>query len=65
MSRITRSLDVQPGDLVTEVDTPAGPFYRVVKVNRASIVVDADLSGTDPLPVRLPSGPNHHVRVAV
>lgn len=34
--------DLQPGQHVTEVDTPLGPFYRVVRVGKASLRI-ADL----------------------
>jgi hypothetical protein len=46
---------LKAGDMITEIDTPDGPFYPVVKVNAKSIVVDAAEEWDDtPLPVRLP-----------
>lgn len=64
-SQITKASEVRQGDLVTETDTPDGPFYRVLKVNPKSLVLDASGDPSDPLPVRLPFGPTHAVRVAV
>ncbi len=32
---------VKVGDRITEIDTPGGPFYPVIKVNPRSFVVDA------------------------
>ncbi len=62
MTTLCRTTDVQVGDRITEHDTPDGPFYEVVKVNRASFVVEtatADESANDetyPLTVRMSSG---------
>ncbi len=53
-----RSSEVRVGDRITEVGTPDGPFYPVLKVNRTSIVIDADdcygTEDADPLPIRTP-----------
>ena len=39
---VVRAVEVRTGDEVTEVDTPAGPWYRVLGVDRArgSLLVD-------------------------
>jgi hypothetical protein len=53
---------VKVGDRITERDTPAGPFYAVLRVSRASLVVEtatADESAngeTYLLTVRISSG---------
>lgn len=44
---------VLPGDRVTEVGTPKGPWYRVLDVDSEAITVDAGL-GNEVLPVTLP-----------
>jgi hypothetical protein len=38
-STIVKCSDLKPGDKITEVDTPEGPFYAVAKVNAKSVVV--------------------------
>ncbi len=63
----TRCTDLKVGDMITEVDTPDGPFYPVIKVNPKSIVVDAnalrlpgdeDDEPLEPLPLRMPIRPS-------
>lgn len=48
---------LRPGDLVTEVDTPHGPFYRVLEASDAWLVLDAGAAPDETLPVRLPTRP--------
>lgn len=43
------------GDFVTEADTPAGPFYRVLEVSPSSLTLDAASDDDDPVPLRLPT----------
>lgn len=40
MSRQIRACEVKVGDRITDAATPSGPFYRVVKVNAKSLVLD-------------------------
>jgi hypothetical protein len=68
-STIVKASEVAAGDLITETDTPEGPFYAVLKVNAKSVVVDADeFYGTAdacPMPVRLSIRSSDAVRRAV
>lgn len=59
------------GDLVTETDTPEGPFYEVIEVDKRASVLVLDVGDEDGLPVALavdmeaavwikPSGPPAH-----
>lgn len=46
---------VKPGDPITEVHTPSGPWYLVLSVEKALLTLDARLEATDrPVPVTLP-----------
>lgn len=51
---IVKASTLTAGDRITEVDTPAGPFYVVLEVTARSIVVDAS-DDDEPLPVTLPA----------
>lgn len=54
MSTLTQVSALVPGDLITEVDTPAGPYYRVLAATAAVLIVDASLPGDPELPTTLP-----------
>jgi hypothetical protein len=62
-SHIAKATEVTVGDYITEIGTPDGPFYPVVKVNAKSLVVDASDDG-EPLLVRVPVGANDQIRIA-
>lgn len=60
MTRIQLANTLTPGDRITEVDTPEGPFYLVAKINPKSIVID-----DGGYPIRLPIRGTDQVRVAI
>lgn len=45
--------EVRVGQRVTELDSPAGPYYPVLATRPGELVVDAAAPGDAPLPVRL------------
>ena len=45
---VTRVADLAPGDMITEVDTPGGPWFQVVARDEGSITLDARLSAAEP-----------------
>jgi hypothetical protein len=45
---VTRVVDLMPGDMITEVDTPAGPWYEVVRRDEHSLTVDGRLATDEP-----------------
>jgi hypothetical protein len=48
---------VSPGDYITEIDTPAGPWYTVLSLGEDCVTVDGSHDPTHPpLPVSLPVG---------
>lgn len=60
MSAIRLTVDVRVGDLITELDTPEGPFYPVLKVNPKSLVIDGG-----GFTLRIPTNPRAAVLVKV
>lgn len=49
--------DLAPGDWITEVETPDGPWYRVVALTTESVTIDGRLSEEEPeLLVTIPRG---------
>lgn len=40
-ARVVRTNDLNVGDQITEINTPNGPWYPVIKINPKSFVVDA------------------------
>lgn len=44
---------LSPGDVITEVDTPTGPWYTVLTVDRGLITVDGSTDADHPLAVAL------------
>lgn len=63
-STLCKASELTAGDLVTESDTPEGPFYVVLKTNPKSVLVDAAFDGDEPLPIRLPIRASDMVRKA-
>ena len=56
---ITRVADLHPGDWITELDTPTGPWFEVLAVDGHSVVLDARATDDDPpLVVSLPYAPS-------
>lgn len=58
---------VRPGDLISELDTPDGPFYPVLRVEPGALVLDARTpedveDDLDVLEVAVPIGPTSGVR---
>lgn len=45
---VTRVAELAPGDMITEVDTPGGPWYQVVTRDERSITLDARLAADEP-----------------
>jgi hypothetical protein len=45
---VTRVHDLAPGDMITEVDTPGGPWYQVVARDERAITLDARLAADEP-----------------
>lgn len=45
---VTRVADLMPGDVITEVDTPDGPWYEVAMRDEQSITLDARLDPNEP-----------------
>lgn len=45
---VTRVADLMPGDVITEVDTPDGPWYAVAMRDDQSITLDARLGPDEP-----------------
>lgn len=45
---VTRVVDLAAGDMITEVDTPKGPWYQVVTRDEQSLTLDARLAGDEP-----------------
>lgn len=45
---VTRVRDLRPGDMITETDSPAGPWYEVVSCDEQSVTVDARVQAGDP-----------------
>lgn len=39
-SEVVRVDQLKPGDVVTETDTPCGPYYRVADLTASSLVID-------------------------
>lgn len=64
-TEIVSAYDLGAGDLITEVDTPDGPFYRVFRTTRDAIEVDGDPFGERALYVTLPVRETDKVRRAV
>ena len=64
---ITRSTDVKVGDQITELDTPQGPWYAVLKVNAKSLVVETaslgELADGESYPTTIRIAPNGAVLV--
>ncbi len=59
---VTRVADLAPGDMITEVHTPGGPWYQVVARDERSITLDARLTADEPsLPVSLEFSPSGSV----
>jgi hypothetical protein len=54
LSTVARVSGLAVGDWITEVDTPTGPWYRVIDVTPSTVTVDGRLDDDDdPLPVRM------------
>ena len=56
--KLSQIADLRVGDLITELDTPSGPFYRVnaVDLERRELLVDEvtmPIEGRDSLVLRL------------
>ena len=47
---------LSPGDTITELDTPSGPWYTVLSLGRDGVTVDGSLDD-EVLPVPLSVGP--------
>jgi hypothetical protein len=46
-----------PGDEITEIDSPQGPWYRVLLIDPTSLTLDGRLPGDEePLVVSVPLG---------
>jgi hypothetical protein len=45
---VTRVRDLRAGDMITEIDSPAGPWYEVVRRDERSVTLDARLRAGDP-----------------
>jgi crotonobetainyl-CoA:carnitine CoA-transferase CaiB-like acyl-CoA transferase len=45
---VTRVADLEPGDMIAEVDAPDGPWYQVVAREKHSITLDARLAADEP-----------------
>jgi hypothetical protein len=53
---------LSPGDCITEIDTPAGPWYSVLSVDVDRLTVDGSLDlAHAPLPVSLQVAAQDHV----
>jgi len=52
------------GDRITEIDTPDGPFYTVVRETAKSVWFDS-APDTDPCPIRIGKSPRSGVRRVV
>ena len=65
MPTICKTADVKVGDRITELDTPEGPFYEVLKVTAKTFVVEGAPEGYGKsLPMRFGIRPNAAVLVA-
>ena len=66
MTTICKTADLKVGDRITELDTPTGPFYEVLKVTAKTFVVDAGaaMGCGETVPVRFGIRPNAAVLVA-
>ncbi len=58
-TELVPTTEIRVGDSITEMNTPSGPFYPVLKVNAKTFVVDAramndTIGEAAPLPIRLP-----------
>ena len=64
---LRRTADLKVGDRITEIDTPDGPFYPVLKITAKTFVVDAGeaMGYGEIVPVRFGIRPNHAVLVEV
>ena len=45
---VTRVADLAPGDMITELDTPKGPWYEVVQCDERTLTLDARLDNDEP-----------------
>ena len=65
MTTVTRTADLKVGDRITELDTPEGPFYPVLKITAKTFVVEgAPEDYGKSLPMRFGIRPNAAVLVA-
>lgn len=66
-TRIVACAEVHVGDRITEIDTPDGPFYSVVRETEKSFWVDASepMGYGQQVEVRFGKSPRAGVRVAV
>jgi hypothetical protein len=47
--------ELLPGDEITEIDSPQGPWYRVLMIDLTSLTLDGRLPGDEePLVISLP-----------
>lgn len=49
---------LRTGDLITETDTPLGPWYTVLSIHAGQLTVDGSTQDDEPLPVVLPLRPS-------
>ena len=50
-----------PGDVITEIDTPSGPWYTVLSTGTLHLTVNGSPMEHETLPVVLPVRPRDHV----
>lgn len=61
MNTVINATAVSAGQEITEVGTPDGPWYRVAKVNKKSLVLFLDSSDPEAGTIRLPVHEGHIV----
>jgi hypothetical protein len=65
---ITKCSEVKVGDRITEIDTPSGPWYAVLKINMASYVLESasaeELANGESYPMTFRFRPTDGVLVA-
>jgi hypothetical protein len=60
-AEVVPARSLRAGDLVTETDTPSGPWYAVLNVKSDRLTVDGSTQEDEPLPVVLPLRPGDMV----
>ena len=60
-SEAVPAASLSPGDVITEIDTPSGPWYTVLSTGTGHLTVDGSPVEHATLPVVLPVRPGDHV----